>query len=77
LQAARWPHSFVCNGTYHAFDHGRNSHPYLAEVQYRFSRRFNMCPILPRLPFRPLSPLRHFWNTAGGRPTFITDCTTE
>lgn len=37
------------NGTYHAFDYAKYSHRYLAELQYRFNRRFDMRSILPRL----------------------------
>jgi transposase-like protein len=36
-------------GTYHAFDFNKYSHRYLAEVQYRFNRRFELKAILPRL----------------------------
>jgi predicted RNA-binding Zn-ribbon protein involved in translation (DUF1610 family) len=36
-------------GTYHAFDFAKYSHRYLAEVQYRFNRRFDMRAILGRL----------------------------
>ena len=36
-------------GTYHAFDFVKYAHRYLAEAQYRFNRRFNLAPILPRL----------------------------
>ena len=37
------------SGTYHAFDFAKYSHRYLAELQYRFNRRFNMRSILSRL----------------------------
>ena len=37
------------SGTYHAFDFAKYAHRYLAEVQYRFNRRFNLASILPRL----------------------------
>ena len=36
-------------GTYHAFDFAKYAHRYLAEVQYRFNRRFNLSTILMRL----------------------------
>ncbi|MSQ72191.1 MAG: IS1595 family transposase [Betaproteobacteria bacterium] len=36
-------------GTYHAFDFAKYAHRYLAEAQYRFNRRFNLCSILARL----------------------------
>jgi ribosomal protein L37AE/L43A len=37
------------SGTYHAFDFAKYAHRYLAEVQYRFNRRFNLATILARL----------------------------
>ena len=36
-------------GAYHAFDFAKYAHRYLAEAQYRFSRRFNLRSILARL----------------------------
>ena len=36
-------------GTYHAFDFAKYAHRYLAEVQYRFNRRFDLSAILVRL----------------------------
>ena len=36
-------------GTYHAFDFAKYAHRYLAEVQYRFNRRYDLRAILPRL----------------------------
>jgi hypothetical protein len=36
-------------GTYHAFDFAKYAHRYLAEVAYRFNRRFNLKTILSRL----------------------------
>jgi hypothetical protein len=36
-------------GTYHAFKFEKYAHRYLAEVQYRFNRRFNLSTILVRL----------------------------
>ena len=40
--------SALC-GTYHAFNFAKYAHRYLAEVQYRFNRRFNLATILKRL----------------------------
>jgi transposase-like protein len=37
------------SGTYHAFDFTKYAHRYLAEVQYRFNRRFDLSSILKRL----------------------------
>ena len=37
------------SGTYHAFDFVKYGHRYLAEVQYRFNRRFELSVILNRL----------------------------
>jgi ribosomal protein L37AE/L43A len=37
------------SGTYHAFDYAKYSQRYLAELQYRFNRRFDMRSILSRL----------------------------
>jgi hypothetical protein len=37
------------SGTYHAFDYAKYAHRYLAEVQYRFNRRFDLSSILKRL----------------------------
>jgi len=37
------------SGTYHAFDFQKYAHRYLAEVQYRFNRRFDLRAMLPRL----------------------------
>jgi len=34
------------SGTYHSFDFAKYAHRYLAEVQYRFNRRFGMSSIL-------------------------------
>jgi hypothetical protein len=36
-------------GTYHAIKFAKYAHRYLAEVQYRFNRRYNLRDILPRL----------------------------
>lgn len=38
-------------GTYHSFDFSKYIKRYLAEVQYRFNRRFDLRSILPRLLF--------------------------
>ena len=37
------------SGTYHAFDFAKYAHRYLAKVQYRFNRRFDLSSILKRL----------------------------
>ena len=37
------------NGTYHSFDFEKYGNRYLAEMQYRFNRRFDLAVILPRL----------------------------
>jgi transposase-like protein len=37
------------NGTYHAFNFAKYAHRYLAEVQYRFNRRFDLKAMLTRL----------------------------
>ena len=37
------------SGTYHAFDFVKYAHRYLAQVQYRFNRRFDLSTILTRL----------------------------
>lgn len=37
------------SGTYHAFKFAKYADRYLAEVQYRFNRRFDLSTILPRL----------------------------
>ena len=36
-------------GTYHSFDFAKYAHRYLAEIQYRFNRRFDLSVILVRL----------------------------
>lgn len=51
----RWVNTILGNlktaiaGTYHAFDFAKYAYRYLAEVQYRFNRRFNLRAILGRL----------------------------
>jgi ribosomal protein L37AE/L43A len=37
------------SGTYHSFDFAKYAHRYLAEVQYRFNRRFDLSSICSRL----------------------------
>lgn len=37
------------SGTHHAFNFAKYAHRYLADVQYRFNRRFNLTTLLPRL----------------------------
>jgi hypothetical protein len=37
------------SGTYHSFDFAKYAHRYLAELQYRFNRRFDLSLILARL----------------------------
>jgi transposase-like protein len=37
------------DGTYHGFKFEKYAHRYLAEVQYRFNRRFDLSSMLPRL----------------------------
>lgn len=37
------------SGTHHAFAFKKYAHRYLAEVQYRFNRRFDLAAMLPRL----------------------------
>ena len=37
------------SGTYHAFNFTEHAHCHLAEVQYRFNRRFDLSVILARL----------------------------
>ena len=35
-------------GTFHSFDFAKYAHRYLAEVQYRFNRRFDLSTIFVR-----------------------------
>ena len=37
------------SGTYHAFNHAKYAHRYLAEFSYRFNRRFDLAAMVPRL----------------------------
>lgn len=53
------------SGTYHAFNFAKYAHRYLAELQYRFNRRFDLAAILARLlraasltPPRPCNVIR-------------------
>jgi ribosomal protein L37AE/L43A len=39
------------SGTHHAFKFSKYAHRYLAEIQYRFNRRFDLGSIIPRLTF--------------------------
>ncbi|MEX3583781.1 MAG: transposase, partial [Burkholderia sp.] len=39
----------VLKGTYHAIDHAKYAHRYLAEFAYRFNRRFDLTAMAPRL----------------------------
>lgn len=39
------------DGNYHGFNFAKYAHRYLAEVQYRFNRRFDLASIFPRLIF--------------------------
>lgn len=43
------------SGTYHAFDFAKYAHRYLAEVQYRFNRYFDLSSILKRLLYAAVS----------------------
>jgi len=43
------------DGTYHGFKFEKYAHRYLAEVQYRFNRRFDLRSILPRLIYAAAS----------------------
>lgn len=51
----RWVNTMLGNlktalkGTYHAFDHAKYAHRYLAEFSYRFNRRFDLPAMVPRL----------------------------
>jgi hypothetical protein len=53
--AFRWVNTALSNlktamsGTYHAFDFAKYADRYLAEMQYRFNRRFDLSVILARL----------------------------
>ena len=51
----RWVNTMLGNlktalkGTYHAIDHAKYAHRYLAEFAYRFNRRFDLPAMVPRL----------------------------
>jgi len=47
------------SGTYHAFDFAKYAHRYLAEVQYRFNRRFDLSAILGRLLLASVTTTPH------------------
>jgi ribosomal protein L37AE/L43A len=47
------------SGTYHSFNFEKYAHRYLAQVQYRFNRRFDLRAILPRLLFASASTSPH------------------
>jgi ribosomal protein L37AE/L43A len=47
------------SGTYHAFAFAKYAHRYLAEVQYRFNRRFDLSSILKRLLVAAVSTKPH------------------
>ena len=55
LEPFRWVNTFISNaktaitGTYHHFDFGKYRHRYLAEVQYRVNRRFDLASLVGRL----------------------------
>lgn len=55
IEPFRWMNVLLGNlktslsGTYHAFDFKKYGHRYLAEVQYRFNRRFDLATLVPRL----------------------------
>jgi transposase-like protein len=55
LEPFRWVNTFISNaktaitGTYHHFDFDKYRHRYLAEVQYRVNRRFDLASLVGRL----------------------------
>lgn len=55
LEPFRWVNAFISNvktairGTYHHFDFAKYRHRYLAEVQYRINRRFDLPSLVGRL----------------------------
>ena len=51
------------DGNYHGFNFVKYAHRYLAEVQYRFNRRFDLASIFPRLIFAgaQTSPRTEAW----------------
>ena len=46
------------SGTYHSFDFAKYAHRYLAEVQYRFNRRFDLKRLLVAAVVTPPRPER-------------------
>ena len=76
----RWVSTILGNlktalrGIYHAIDHAKYAHRYLAEFAYRFNRRFDLAAMVPRLlraavttkPI-PLSVLEPVQDLSGGR----------
>lgn len=57
LEPFRWVNTFISNaktaisGTYHHFDFDKYRHRYLAEVQYRVNRRFDLASLVGRLAY--------------------------
>lgn len=55
IDAFKWLNTLIGNlktavsGTHHAFAFAKYGHRYLAEVQYRFNRRFDLAAMVPRL----------------------------
>jgi len=55
MECFNWVNTILGNlktsfaGTYHAFNYKKYGYRYLAEIQYRFNRRFDLSTILPRL----------------------------
>lgn len=55
MECFNWVNTILGNlkasfdGTYHSFDFEKYGYRYLAEIQYRFNRRFDLSSILPRL----------------------------
>ena len=55
IDAFKWLNVMLGNlktaqsGTYHAFKYSKYAGRYLAEMQYRFNRRFDLCTLIPRM----------------------------
>lgn len=55
IEPFRWLNTVLGNlktalaGTHHAFDFRKYAHRYLAEVGYRFNRRYDLAAMVPRL----------------------------
>lgn len=55
MDCFRWVNTIISNtktamkGTYHGFKVSKYARSYLAEIQYRFNRRFNLESLVPRL----------------------------